>query len=164
MYKQGTFSRPNLNMIKQAYVPDELIVTTKTDEFKREIPHYLNVRSAVAEKVRNFGDNDLDRVLMDLNIRTQYIARVFVPEVEVKSALEQNRALSRSLIGSNYSSQEKAKSLSRVFKVKLDTNTHSVESLCEELNKSSAVENARPNYISEAFIRPSDNFYNFQWG
>lgn len=164
MYNQGAFSRPKLELKSQPYVPDELIVTTKTDEFEREIPHYLNVRSAVAEKVRSFGNNDLDRILLNLNIRTDYIARVFVPEVEVKSALDQNRALSRSMIGNNYSNQEKAKSLSRVFKVKLDKNLHTVEGLCEELLKSDGVEDARPNYISEAFIRPSDSFYAYQWG
>ncbi len=145
------------------YAPNQVVITTIPQARNDTLPQSLNV-AAGATPANSFGDTSIDGILYRMGLRARSISRVFVPRTAASSLTNLSRAtLASTPISADYQSDEDTSGLSRTYKIVLETNV-SVPHVCHELEQSSAISKVRPNYISEIYATPSDEFYGFQWG
>jgi len=164
MYQSMDVGRPRrLRRDPIAFVENEVIITTVSQARNDDLPHFVSVLRNTVAAVTNFGDNSVDGVFHRVGGSVQSISRVFVPAPVVQTAAREGLSLSGSPIAANYRDDEETLGLSRTYKVTFQ-NPVDVLRVCDELQRSTAVQEARPNYISQVLERPNDAFYGFQWG
>ena len=147
------------------YVPDEVIMTAKKAARNDDLPHYLNVSAGTSVAATSYGDASIDGVLHRLGLSSQSVARVFVPKPVVTGLAPTAgaAALALSTISAEYLEDEDKIGMSRTYRIRFQTDVN-VPQVCKELLTSNAVEEARPNFISEILKQPNDEFYGYQWG
>ena len=145
------------------YAPNQVVITTVPNARNDDLPQSLNV-AAGATPANSFGDTSIDGVLYRMGLRARSISRVFIPRTAASSIASLSRAsLASTAISADYQSDEDDSGLSRTYQITLE-NDANIEHVCQELKQSSAISKVRPNYISEIYATPSDEFYGFQWG
>ena len=164
----GKREKGNLQRIRKRaknYVENEVIVTTNKKARNDGLPHYLNVAAGVSSAATGFGDPSIDGVLARLGRGTKSVSRAFVPKSSTPALAGLNAGLSLSLnkISADYNDEEDDIGLSRTYRIAFEEEVNVLQ-ICTELRSTKAVQNARPNHISEIMIRPDDEFYGVQWG
>ncbi|MGK7895390.1 MAG: S8 family serine peptidase [Xenococcus sp. (in: cyanobacteria)] len=147
------------------YAPNQVVITTVPEAANRELPHSLNV-AAGATAARSYGDTSIDGILYRMGLSTRSISRVFVPRnaAPALAAMNVDRAtLAATAISADYQADEDTRGLSRTYKIDFETDVN-VQQVCQEIATSSAISQAKPNYISQIYASPSDEFYGYQWG
>lgn len=145
-------------------VPNEIIITSIAAARNDDLPHYLNVAAGIAAPVSGYGEPSIDGILQNSGVRASSVARLYVPAAVSAELKTSGRPLSKTQISAAYADRELSSSLSRTYRVVLETPANT-EQLCRELcRRSKAIENARPNYIVESQRVPNDELYGFQWG
>ncbi len=148
-----------------SYAPNQVVITTVPEATNRELPHFLNV-AAGAASASSYGDTSIDGILYRLGLPARSISRVFVPRAAAASLAAMSgarSAMAATAISADYQADEDASGLSRTYKIDFETDVN-VPQVCRELETSSAISQARPDYISQIYAPPSDEFYGYQWG
>jgi hypothetical protein len=147
------------------YAPNQVVITTVPEATNRDLPHFLNV-AAGAASASSYGDTSIDGILYRLGLPVRAISRVFVPRSAAASLAATSGArttMVTTAISADYQADEEASGLSRTYKIDFETDVN-VPQVCLELATSTAISQARPNYISQICVSPSDKFYCNQWG
>jgi subtilisin family serine protease len=147
------------------YVTNQVIITTVGTARNDNMPHYLAVAASASPAATSYGEPVIDGIFQRLGAQVQSISRVYMPQT-VASALAPasgGRSLALPAISAAYNDSEDALGLSRTYQVKFSGPVN-IPQVCAELQASNAIEEARPNYICEAFQQPNDEFYGYQWG
>lgn len=166
--KSDSFAPRRLTRRPPAYVPNEIIVTTVRQARNDDLPHYLSVTAGAAASATSYGDAAIDGVLQQAGLRARSVSRVFVPEKDVAAGRAAAPADVRAFalnreVSANYVAREDKTGLARTYRITFETDAN-VPEVCAALAASKAVEGVRPNFFREALVRPSDEFYGFQWG
>ena len=145
------------------YAPNQVVITTVPQARNDDLPQFLNV-AAGATPANSFGDTSIDGILYRMGLRARSMSRVFVPRTAASSLARLSRAtLASTSISADYQSDEDTIGLSRTYKIMFETDVN-IPHVCHELEQSTAISQVRPNYISEIYATPSDEFYGNQWG
>jgi len=163
-YLHGEHVPQRLTKRPTNYVSNELIVTVVAKAENDDLPHYLSVAAGMAAPSSSYGDTAIDGVFQHFGARVRSVARLFVPQDIASSSRGSGmRALTESVIGSSYDDHERASGLARTYRIQFESEPD-LCAVCCELKHSKVVERARLNYVREAQLIPSDEFYQYQWG
>lgn len=148
------------------YVSNEVIITTVPEARNDDLPHFADVRAgAVAAAVR-FDDSGVDGILARTGHSTRSVSRVFLPKPAATARVAPGLVTTAAVMSpmpATYDDEEESLGLSRTYRVTFNEPVD-VFQLVRELEENAAVQEARPNYISAPMVRPSAEFYEYQWG
>jgi hypothetical protein len=140
------------------YAPNQVVITTVPQARNDDLPQSLSVAAGVAP-ANSFGDTSIDGILYRMGLPARSMSRVYTPRTAASFIATASRAaIASNPISADYQADEDAFGLSRTYKIVFETDIN-VPHVCHELEQSTAIAKVTPNYLSEIYATPSDEFY-----